>query len=164
MSSKKKSVTAKEKTTPKKKAKPKSIAKLIAEAKPKKSKHPGSENLVHWQKGQSGNPLGAKAHNPELKVIKNLTEKELIDVANLVIKGNLGELLAIRESDEATILQKMLASVCVRVMKKGDMQALDVLLNRMIGKVKDKVQVNNIGTTQSRVVVTIPSNGKEAKV
>lgn len=167
MSAKKKSAVKKPKAKPKavtkRKAKPKAEEPVITEA-PKKKYHPGSENLrPAWKKGQSGNPDGGKKHNPELKAIKNLTEKELIEVANMVIKGTMDELLETREDPESTVLQRMLASVAVRVMKKGDMHAMDILLNRMIGKVKDKIDVNNMNSTPARVIVTMPSNGKEAK-
>ncbi len=157
-----KSTKAKPKAITKRKVTPEVIEPVVTEA-PKKI-HPGSENLrPAWKKGQSGNPDGAKKHNPALKVIKNLTEKELIEVSNMVLKGTMGELLDIREDEESTVLQRMLASVAVRVMKKGDMHAMDILLNRMIGKVKDKIDVNNLNATPARVIVTMPSNGREAK-
>ena len=159
-----KSTKAKPKAVTKRKVTPEVIEPVVTEA-PKEptARERQLAGLRPFKKGVSGNPAGGKKHNPELKAIKNLTQKELIDVSNMVLKGTMEELLDIREDSESTVLQRMLAAVAVRVMKKGDMHAMDILLNRMIGKVKDKIDVNNLNSTPARVIVTMPSNGKEAK-
>ncbi len=57
----------------------------------------------------------------------------------------------------------MIASVAVRIIQGGDMHALDILLNRLVGKVKDEVmQQMEIRTPQ--VIVTLPDNGRSAKL
>lgn len=112
-----------------------------------------------WKKGQSGNPAGARKHDPELKRLKNLTKHELIEIGNLVIKGNVAELKAIASNPKATVIQTMLAAVSVKIISKGDMGALDVLLNRLVGKVKDE---QAIVVSPGQVVVSLPSNGREA--
>lgn len=117
---------------------------------------------TRWKKGQSGNPAGKPPDPPELKALKNLTKKELVDVANIIIKGNTDELLGLKDDPDASVLQVMIASIAVRVIKKGDMAALDILLNRLIGKVKDEVEHSG-SMNLPQVVVKLPSNGKEAK-
>ncbi len=112
-------------------------------------------------KGVSGNPNGRPALSPELKKFKNLTKKELVEVGNLVIKGDLDALRAVAKKPGATVLQIMLAAICIKVIQKGDMSTLDILLNRLVGKVRD--EVHNTGNASS-VVVTLPSNGREVKV
>lgn len=115
-----------------------------------------------WKKGQSGNPLGGKAHNPELKRIKNLTNNELVEVANLIIKGSINDLKEMKDDDEQTVLKRMLASVAVKIISKGDMHALDVLLNRLVGKVKDKLDVEGFSLAPgAQVIISLPSNGRE---
>lgn len=149
-----------------KKAKPKAVKKtkplpgVVEETKPRK----GTENLIPWKPGVSGNPLGGQMHDKEMRMIKNLSKQELKDVANLVIKGNIKALLNIKDDDDATVLKRMLASVAVRIINKGDMHDLDVLLNRLIGKVKEELDLTGDMTHRgARVTVTLPSNGREAK-
>ncbi len=132
--------------------------------KPKK-KGPGTPpppEHTRWKKGSSGNPNGRPKELPELKHFKNLTKKELVEVGNLVIKNDVATLKRLAASESATVLQRMLASVCAKVITKGDMQALDILLNRLIGKVRDEVH-NTGNANDSRVIVNLPSNGREVK-
>lgn len=142
-----------------KKAKPKD-KKVTA---PLTAKEKTLRNLKPFPAGQSGNPSGRPKVAPELIAIKNLTEKELIEIGNLVIKGNIQALKDVQKDPEATVIKVMIAAVAVKIISKGDMGALDVLLNRLVGKVKDKLDIKSLNTTPARVIVTMPSNGKEAK-
>ena len=79
------------------------------------------------QKGQILNPIGANAHNKEKKAIKKLTEDELVDSMTYVLQGGkLGE---------------WLSAVVEKGIERGDMSALNALLDRVVGKVKDKVHM-----------------------
>lgn len=117
-----------------------------------------------WKKGQSGNLLGGKLHDPEMRAIKNLTKSELVTIANLIIKNDFETLQKLAKQNKGTsVLQRMIASVAVRIVSSGDMHALDILLNRLVGKVKDEImQQMEIKTPQ--VIVTLPDNGRSAKV
>ncbi len=156
------------KIEPKKKGpdRPKKVAEPVVqviEEKPK-SKRPLPPIEHRWKAGQSGNPLGRGAGDPALTAIKNLTKAELIEIGNLVIKGSVKQLRELKDDEDQTVLKRMLASVCVKVISKGDMQALDVLLNRLVGKVKDDVTVTNLNRGEpARVVVTLPNNNREGK-
>ncbi len=116
----------------------------------------------HWKKGQSGNPAGGRVLLPEEKLFKNLTKKELVEVGNYVIKGDLNALKKMASRPGATVLQIMLAAVCIKVIQKGDMHQLDILLNRLVGKVRDEIHAT--GTVDARVIVSLPSNGREVRV
>lgn len=118
-------------------------------------------NLKKFKKGQSGNPLGGKLHNPELRMIKHLTQSELIEIGNLVIKNNTDRLREIAKDPQASVIKVMIASVAVKIISKGDMHALDVLLNRLVGKVKDQVAVTH--QTSGRVVIKTYKNGSEVE-
>lgn len=128
---------------------------------PEKKANPGQRNVIphQFKPGQSGNPQGARLHDPELRAVRNLTKKELADIGNLIIKGDHKALRKLAKSESATVLQRMLASVAVRIIDKGDMGALDILMNRLVGKVKDEVALTNL----PQVNVTLPANGREAK-
>lgn len=122
------------------------------------AQHPNSlDNLKKpWQPGESGNPDGRPPDSPELKALKHLTKEELTDVASLIVKGKIEDLEELKTT--GTILQRMVASVAIRIMNKGDMFHLDVLLNRLIGKVKDEVQIDDV---RSRITINIPDNGRD---
>ena len=115
-----------------------------------------------FKKGQSGNPLGGKLANPEMRAIRNLTEAEMVNIGSLILKGSIKDLQAIAKDPNSTVLQAMMAAVAVKTMQKGDAQALDVLLNRLIGKVKERVEVTG-NALAPLVVVSLPSNGREVK-
>ncbi len=111
-----------------------------------------------FKKGKSGNPAGRPPDPPELKALKNLTKAELIRVANIVVKGDMAALKAIAASDKSSVLEAMLAGVCIRIMKRGDMQALNILLDRLIGRVPGKDELPP--STGSKVLIYIPDNGR----
>lgn len=120
-----------------------------------------------WKKGVSGNPDGGRKHDPEIRKLKALTKKEIAEVGELILMGNFQELLRMRDEvknlkSEDSALKVMIAAVAMRVVSKGDMVALDTLLNRLVGKVKDEIDLSGTLTSNSRVVVSLPSNGREA--
>jgi hypothetical protein len=95
-----------------------------------------------FKKGQpSPNPLGRKLQDPAMRKLAKLTKEELVEVGSLILKGEIKNLKKLAVDTEATVLQRMVASVAVRIMGKGDMHALDLLLNRLIGKVKEEVEI-----------------------
>lgn len=115
-----------------------------------------------WKPGQSGNPNGGRAHDPALKAVKKMTKEELGKIGQLVLDGDYETLVELAGDREASVLTQMFASVCLRIINKGDASALDMLLNRIVGKVKDELDVGGTGLA-ARVVVTLPANGREAK-
>lgn len=121
-------------------------------------KKPPSEH--NFPKGHSGNLRGRPEHK-ELKKIRKLTKDELAEVANLIIYSSYDDLQRLLEDRQNTpALHLMVLGVVKRIIVKGDMHALQELLNRLIGKVRDDVHIVNEAI--ARIVVTIPSNGREA--
>ena len=118
--------------------------------------------FTRFQPGKSGNPAGRPPEPAELKAVRALTKSQLAEIGIMVATGDHDALRAIMEDDGETVLKKMIASVCLKVIHKGDMNALDVLLNRLIGKVKDEIEHSGNGGA-ARVIVSLPSNGREAK-
>lgn len=123
---------------------------------------PSYPQLEPWQfkPGQSGNPSGRPKDPPEVKLIKRLTRQEMAEVGSLIVQGKISDLQMVATGPQSTVLKAMIAKVAINIMAKGDMHSLDLLLNRLIGKVKDEVVVDNLNTQVQRVVV-LPSNGRE---
>lgn len=97
--------------------------------------------------------LGAK--------MRQLTAEEFAEIANLIVKGSIEELRAIAKDESQSALKVMIASVAVKTISRGDMNALDTLLNRLVGKVKDRVEVTG-ANGGPQVILTMPENGSEA--
>lgn len=126
------------------------------------------KNLKKFKKGQSGNPLGGQRHDPIKKELKRLTSKELERVGAIVIKGDRKDLEAIFKNKESTLLELMTASISQRIIYKGDVDAWNLLLDRLIGKVATKIEATGkdgtpLNMNGPQVIVTLPSNGREAK-
>jgi hypothetical protein len=102
------------------------------------------DNLKPWVSGQSGNPDGRPAVPEDIKRIRKLTNDEIKEVGSLLLNGKQSELQAMVDSDETPILKKWMANVSIQGLKTGDMTRLDALLNRLVGKVKDEIDVNLI--------------------
>jgi|SRR5579859_3291368 len=114
---------------------------------------------TRFKKGQSGNPLGGKLHDPEIRAIKKLTKEQLKEVGSLLLNYKLKELKALARSKEATIMQQMIASLAFRIIVKGDPVAFDKLLDRLIGKVKEEIE--HSGTAAQHVVRLYLPPGRE---
>lgn len=122
----------------------------------------GHLKKYRFKPGQSGNPKGRKKDPPELKKFKNLTHEQLVEVGSIILAGNMDQLKEIYQNPASTPLQVMIAAVATRVIKRGDMAIFDVLLNRLIGKVSEDINVSGIPAANSpQVIVTLPSNGRE---
>lgn len=147
---------------PKKTEEPTSETKEKAEEKPYKVGRGKPPREHSFKKGQVANPRGAGAHNPAMRELKNLTRSELVQVGNMIIKGTHRELKALVKNEDATVLQRMLASVAKRVVDTGDNGPLETLLNRFIGKVKDEVEMTGTGVLSAapQIIVTLPDNGR----
>lgn len=108
-----------------------------------------------FKKGQSGNPEGGRAHNPDLRLIKNLTEAEMVEIGSLVVKGSIEDLKKIKDDPKTTVLKAMMASVAIKTIQTGNPQALDILLNRLVGKAKERVEITSDNRTKVSAEVAI---------
>ncbi len=124
-------------------------------------------NLKKFVKGQSGNPLGGKLHDPVKRAIKRLTTREIKDLSGMILNGNVEELQAVAKDKKASVIKVMLAACAVKIIQKGDAQSLNVILDRLIGKVPNPVRLSGgdggpVEVAESvRVVIKLPSNGRE---
>lgn len=108
--------------------------------------------------------LPDRAYRAEVRTIQHLSRKQLAMVGNMIIQGNVPLLKSIRKSRTAPALKVMMACIALRVIEKGDHHAFDALLNRLVGKVPDKIDLE--GTmfgAGPRIVVNLPSNGREVR-
>lgn len=110
-------------------------------------------NLRPIKKGEVRNPLGGKAHNPEKKKLKKLTEAQVVEIGTLVVAKNASALREIvadaigskersaNPNSKHSALKVWMASVALKSIVKGDAHGVDIILNRIIGKPKQKIEV-----------------------
>jgi hypothetical protein len=126
-------------------------------------KLPKGAEKYKFKKGQSGNPQGGKIHNPEIKKIKALTEKELIEVATFVLASSVGDIRLKMKDPKTPVLQGMVLGLALKTMVKGDASAFNALMDRLLGKVKEHIQHSGSVDGSSKVILTMPKNGSEAE-
>lgn len=90
-----------------------------------------------FKKGEVHNPRGAGAHNKELKRIRQLSQEEVAQVGSFILGNNLEALKAVRADPTSSVFKVWVCSVAITAINKGDAQALNVLLDRIVGKVKE---------------------------
>jgi hypothetical protein len=82
-----------------------------------------------------------RKHFDTFESIQELTQAQLVEAARLLVTGNLKALMAIKDDPNATPLKVWFASVAAKAISKGDMPALQSLLDRIIGKVSSPIEV-----------------------
>lgn len=100
---------------------------------------PGSKK-TQFKKGESGNPAGKPALDPKIKALKKLTAVELEEMINGLLSANEDELNKIDSSASEPYIRRIMVRILQRTYETGSMQQLDMILNRLIGKVKEHIQ------------------------
>ncbi len=101
-----------------------------------------------------GNP-GGPGRPPvpiELKEARKLNQVELELIMNKLMGLNVKELEDIKSASDTTAIVAMIASIMIVALKTGDQTRLDFLLNRLIGKVKEKVEHSGTMTLEALVL------------
>ncbi len=117
--------------------------------------NPNPSEKNRFQPGVSGNPRGRSLESPEVRKIRRLTNDEIAEVGTMLLDNNMAQLQAIVKDPETPFLKLMIASVAANAVKKGDAGAMNILLDRMAGKIKQEVkhsgEIKNTGMTASEV-------------
>lgn len=120
-------------------------------------------NLKKIKKGQVLNPNGNSKHSRALAAVRNLSNDEVTKVGTMLLDQNLESLKEIMRNPNSSALQVLITSVVVKAISKGDASALNVILDRVAGKVKEKLQVTGNMASNVAVVISLPQNGRETK-
>lgn len=87
------------------------------------------------QKGQVLNPLGGAAQDPVIRQLRRMTRADVAEVGQLIVAGNLPELMKVHEDPTATVLKVWMAAIAIKAINKGDADALNKLLEQIMGRV-----------------------------
>jgi Family of unknown function (DUF5681) len=94
-----------------------------------------------FKPGQSGNPKGRPVFSPESKEIRALSHQSVAEMGSMVLKGDIEGIQAIAKDTKATVLKVWMASIIVKAINRGDVTVLNAFLDRVVGKVKERVQI-----------------------
>lgn len=122
-----------------------------------KKKVPG----IPFKKGQSGNPKGRPRIPEDLKMIRALTRSQLKEIGDAIVCENRDKLREILSDPASSVLQVWISSVAMKSIQKGDFHSLDALLNRLIGKVKDEMDLNIKPAVK---IIDLPFSGKHIQL
>lgn len=95
-----------------------------------------------FQPGKSGNPGGKVKIPDDIKEARKLNQNELDRTVNRLIYLSRQELRGLIENPETPMFEIMVASIIAQGAQKGDQMRLEFILNRIIGKVQDKLEVS----------------------
>jgi hypothetical protein len=77
-----------------------------------------------------------------MKRIRALTQEQVEEVGDLILMGNFEALKALKDDPSASVLKTAIAAVAMKIIKKGDAQALNVLLDRLVGKIPSRYEAD----------------------
>lgn len=103
-----------------------------------RGKKTGGKN---FQKGHVANPKGGGALSPEVRAIRKITLEHIEEVADLILDNNLEKLKALASNPETSVLKVWIAKAAATGIQKGDLHSLDAILNRVLGKPKERHEV-----------------------
>jgi len=95
-----------------------------------------------FKPGQTGNPEGARRHNPIAKALKNLTVEAYRDIIKAACCGNLDHLRAMVKNPKMSALQVGVAQALAKAIERGDVEVVERLVSRIVGKIPDEINVN----------------------
>jgi hypothetical protein len=108
-------------------------------------KSDGFKNLIPYKKGQSGNPNGApkgqRIITKELKQAQSLNRADFIECLNKYIKFTKEQIIEALNNKLTPALDLVVLSVLSTSIKHGDERKLAFVLDYLIGKNPDKLQI-----------------------
>lgn len=102
--------------------------------------NPSGRGGKRFQKGQTGNPKGSSARARDMGSLTRLTNQVLADIGSDILHGTEGRLEAIVTDPDATVIKKWTAKLIIHSMIEGDAGVYNTLLNRIVGKVKERIE------------------------
>ncbi len=123
-----------------------------------KGKHTGGKL---FKPGESGNPDGRPPMPPAVKALRKLTVEKLEEIADLILDGNRTQLTAIAASHTDSAIRVAYARAALNAMAKGELDTLELILARLVGKVKERMEASVDATVTAKPHV--PRAEREAR-
>jgi hypothetical protein len=104
--------------------------------------HKDPPKEYQFKPGNCANPLGAKAHNVIKRQFRKLTQEQLEEVMTLILSTDPADLQA-QAAKNPSVLKLWIANAASVGLKKGDTAPLVMMLDRILGKPKERVEITN---------------------
>ncbi len=98
---------------------------------------------TRFKKGQSGNPLGGKLHNPAVKALKKLTIDSYREVIELVLTNNVEAIKRMIQNPDTPAIQVGVATSFMKAIKDGDYGIIERIAERIVGKIPEELNVTS---------------------
>lgn len=115
-----------------------------------------------FKPGQSGNPAGGQKHNPIAKALKNLTVESYRDIIKAACTGNVDYLRAMVKNPKMSALQVGVANALAKAIERGDVEVIERLVSRIVGKIPDEINVNATNVNLNAEIDVPPEKVKAA--
>lgn len=107
-----------------------------------------------FEKGNPGGP-GRPKSDPELRNAHKLTRTEAEQLLTKFMQMDIEELEAILRDKKKKCVEHMIGRIVLMGIKNGDHARLDFMLNRLIGKVKENLEV----TVKPKIIHNLDGGG-----
>jgi tRNA A37 N6-isopentenylltransferase MiaA len=116
---------------------------------------PNPENVTKnkIKKGEIRNPTGRPRKLVSTLMIEGYRKSEIVDTIEKIVAMRVDELKQIFESKESTILEKIIANSLKKSLEKGNLDAVETLLNRVHGKPKESID-HNVDSKKDMIFIT----------
>jgi len=109
-----------------------------------KVKRKGVENLIPFEKGKSGNPLGRPKKYITLLKEQGYKKSEIDDTIQSMMAMTIAELQRVWDNKtEATVLELTIAAAIRKSITRGSLYSIETLLNRVYGKPQESVDMQH---------------------
>lgn len=128
-----------------------------------KGKKTGGRDFVP---GKSGNPKGLPPIPADVKEARKLNQIEFERIVNKFLYMTREEVSKYAQAPGTPTLELLIASILSKAVTQGDQSRLNFVLDRLIGKVADRVAGHDGGPLPALsqvTLITLPRNGREAK-
>lgn len=95
-----------------------------------------------FKPGQSGNPKGRIKLTPKFREIQKLTRAQIEEIGSLILSGNLQKLKDITQNPDSNVLQVWIASGAIAGVNRGDLNSMNALLDRIVGRMPAPVEIS----------------------
>ena len=99
------------------------------------------DNLVYWQKGQSGNPNGRP--RKLVSTLKDLgySKVDVVTTIENMMAMTVNELKLIFTDEESTVLERTVANALRKSLERGSLYSIETLISRVHGQ--PKIETDN---------------------
>lgn len=93
-----------------------------------------------FKKGEINNPTGNNG-SAELRILRRMSRGEIADFGAMLVEMKMKDFRLIPKDEDASPLKVMVAGMAAAAMK-GNSGCWDKLLDRLVGKTKDRIEIS----------------------